>query len=94
MSNAALSASQQSVTAILALMGVIVAWRPPKKATSQGYAFIAGFIALRAVGDRGNVPSGTALGHVFREAEAATGVDPKEYSASAERHGRTRSTRA
>jgi hypothetical protein len=50
MSNAALSVIQQVITIIMALMGVIVAWRPPKKETWQEYTIIGTFIALGLAG--------------------------------------------
>jgi uncharacterized membrane protein len=45
-SNAFLSVLQQTITVILALMGVIVAWRPPKKE----YVLISAFLVLGLCG--------------------------------------------
>jgi hypothetical protein len=50
MSNASLSTLQQGITVILAFMGVIVAWRPPKKGTAQEHMLILAFIVLGGIG--------------------------------------------
>jgi len=49
-SNAFLSVLQQTITVILALMGVIVARRPPKKGTWQEYVLISAFLVLGLCG--------------------------------------------
>jgi hypothetical protein len=50
MTNAALSTLQQVVTILMAVMGVIVAIRPPKKSSRQEYGVISAFLLLGLIG--------------------------------------------
>jgi hypothetical protein len=49
-SNAALSTVQQIITVLLALLGVIVALRPPRKGTWKEFSAIGVFVVLGIIG--------------------------------------------